>query len=187
MFTLVIFCTNNAPIWWTFKSVMNLIVSLNYVTDRSYWEWIWMVEWWITIGPNIQCSQNKKKSVAKLLKSIVLNSDWLKFEPKNLCIDRLLFKQHKIKLQNSDRSSRTNVLRACQQRVGLYTKFTAGDLITLIESFDQLKRFGTYARFFYSRTYGTDFSFWDLNTHRWNRSYAKDRMRENKNQPIRFQ
>ena len=32
----------------------------------------------------------------------------------------------KIKQQNSDRRSRANVLRACQQRVGLYTKVRAG-------------------------------------------------------------
>ena len=38
----------------------------------------------------------------------------------------LLFKQHRLKLQNSDRRSRANVLRAFQQRVGLYIKFRAG-------------------------------------------------------------
>ena len=54
-----------------------------------------------------------------------LNSDWLKFEPTNLWIDCLLFHQHKLKLQNSDRRSRANVLQACHQRVGLYTKFRA--------------------------------------------------------------
>ena len=34
-----------------------------------------------------------------------LNSDWLKFEPTSLWNDCLLFKQHKLKLQNSDRRS----------------------------------------------------------------------------------
>ena len=38
----------------------------------------------------------------------------------------LLFKQHKLKLQNSDHRSRANVLRLFQQRVGHYTKFRAG-------------------------------------------------------------
>ena len=32
----------------------------------------------------------------------------------------------KTKQQNCDRRSRANVLRACQQRVGLYTKIRAG-------------------------------------------------------------
>ena len=55
-----------------------------------------------------------------------LNSDWLKFEPTNFWIDCILFKQHKLKLQNSDRRSRANALRAYHQRVGLYTKFRDG-------------------------------------------------------------
>ena len=44
----------------------------------------------------------------------------------NYYINFLLFKQKKTKQQNSDRRSRANVLRACQQRVGLYTKIRAG-------------------------------------------------------------
>ena len=42
------------------------------------------------------------------------------------CEPTIYLKQKKTKQQNSDRRSRANVLRACQQRVGLYTKIRAG-------------------------------------------------------------
>ena len=77
------------------------------------------------IYTNVHLYQNEKSNpfVPKLFNSF---SDWSIYEPTNYYINFLLFKQKKTKQQNSDRRSRANVLRACQQRVRLYTKIRAG-------------------------------------------------------------
>ena len=77
------------------------------------------------IYTNVHLYQNEKSVpfVPKLFNSF---SDWSICEPTNYYTHFLLFKQKKTKQQNSDRRSRANVLRASQQRVGLYTKIRAG-------------------------------------------------------------
>ena len=114
--------------------------------------------------------QNEKSVlfVPKLFNSI---SDWSNCEPMSYYINFLLFKQKKTKQQNSDRRSRANVLRACQQRLGLYTKIRAGysreatlnqelKVVGLIV-LGQLNIFGTNAiDFLFSYKNGTDFLFW---------------------------
>ena len=58
-----------------------------------------------------------KQSHTKQSQLIIVLTNW---QAKNCS----LFKKHN--KQNSDRRIGANALRACQQRVGLYTKFRAG-------------------------------------------------------------
>ena len=156
--------------WETYLvSILNLVNALVTLYNRWSCEVVggkepdilryYLLFRWRPICINGHLYQNVKSVpfVPKLFNSI---SDWSNCEPTNYCIYFLLFKQKKTKQQNSDRRSRANVLRACQQRVGLYTKIRAGYPPATFNQELKVVGFIVLGQLNIFGTNGIDFLFW---------------------------